>query len=632
MLPRPQPLERADFAHRNRPARTRTARSGDPVAPGYTRAVSATPPPSRTTIFLRLLGFLKPYRWSLFISTLLAVGAQFAGLTIPWITGKVIDDALPDGDGKLLALLVGLVVVFGLLKALLMLGRRLIAGRQALAVEFDIRNRLYGHLLRLSFRFFDRFQTGQLMSRATADLQHVRFFLGYGLIFLTQHILTVVGVTVILFVLDWQLALVALAITPAVLLVAFLFSRTSHPILREVQQRLGVVTATAEEGIVGVNVVKSFAQEDRVSKEFDRRVELLFDESVRATRNRSIYNPLLGFLPLIAQAAVLLVGGLRVIDGGLTLGEFVAFNVYVLMLVLPLRMLGMWVAQAQRATASGERVFEILDEPEGIVDRPDAHELQPGPGEISLESVTFGYNPERPVLQGIDLTIEAGTTVALVGATGSGKTTLSALIPRFYEPEAGRVLIDGVDTRDVTRRSLRSTIGVVSQDPFLFSATVRENIAFGLADASEADVEAAARAAQAHEFISAMPEGYESLIGERGITLSGGQRQRIAIARALLVNPRVLIFDDATSSVDARTEAAIRTGLRALLRGRTTIIIAHRLSTIALADQIIVLEAGRVVAQGPHEKVLEQSTTYREIVEHGELADDPSLGSDAEVA
>ena len=572
------------------------------------------------------MGFLRPYRWSLVVSTALAVGAQFAGMTIPWITGKVIDDAIPERDGQLLGFLVALVVVFGLLKAVLMLGRRLIAGRQALGVEYDIRNRLYSHLLRLSFRFFDRFQTGQLMSRATADLQHVRFFLGYGLIFLTQHILTVVGVTVILLVLDWTLALVALAITPAVLAVAYLFSRTSHPILREVQQRLGTVTASAEESIVGINVVKSFAQERRVSSEFAGKVESLFDESVRATRNRAIYSPILSTLPLVAQAAVLLVGGRRVINGDLTLGAFVAFNVYVLMLVAPLRMLGMWVAQAQRTAASGERVFEILDEPEGVVDQPDARDIEPGPGAVRFERVTFGYGADRDVLHDIDLAIEAGTTVALVGTTGSGKTTLTTLIPRFYEPAAGRVLVDGVDVREITRRSLRSTIGVVSQDPFLFSATISENIAFGALDATASAVETAARAAQAHDFITELPEGYETVIGERGITLSGGQRQRIAIARALLIDPRILVLDDSTSSVDARTEAEIRRGLQALLRGRTTLIIAHRLSTIALADEIVVLEEGRLVARGSHETVLDQSSTYRTIVEHGQIpspADEP---------
>ena len=578
------------------------------------------------------MGFLKPYKWSLLASTLLAVAAQFAGMAIPWLTGKVIDDALEERDGQLLALLVGLVVVFGLIKALLMLGRRLIAGRQALGVEYDIRNRLYSHLLRLSFRFFDRFQTGQLMSRATADLQHVRFFLGYGLIFLTQHILTVVGVTAILLVLDWQLALVALAITPVVLIVAFLFSKTSHPILREVQQQTGVVTANAEESIVGINVVKSFAQERRVSEEFGGRVESLFGESVLATRNRALYNPILSTLPLVAQAAVLLVGGRRVINGELTLGAFVAFNVYVLMLVLPLRMLGNWVAQAQRTAASGERVFEILDEPEGVVDVPDAADIRPGPGAVSFESVTFGYGGDADVLHDIDLDIAAGQTVALVGATGSGKTTLTALIPRFYEPQKGRVLVDGVDVREVTRRSLRSTIGVVSQDPFLFSASIRENIAFGVGEAPDSAVEAAAKAAQAHEFITELAEGYETVIGERGITLSGGQRQRIAIARALLIDPRILVLDDATSSVDASTEAEIRRGLQALLQGRTTLIIAHRLSTIALADEIVVLEEGRIVARGSHETVLGQSSTYRTIVEHGQLSGGMSTPPDAEVA
>jgi ATP-binding cassette subfamily B protein len=289
------------------------------------------------------------------------------------------------------------------------------------------------------------------------------------------------------------------------------------------------------------------------------------------------------------------------------------------MLVMPLRMLGMWIGQAQRATASGERIFQVLDEDEEITDAPDAVELLAGEGDVRFDGVTFGYEPERPVLRDVDLELAPGTTVALIGHTGSGKTTLASLVPRFYDVGAGRVTIDGVDVRKVTLTSLRRAIGVISQDPFLFSDTVRENIAFGTPDATDEEIEAAARAAQAHDFIERLPDGYDTVIGERGITLSGGQRQRIAIARALVVDPRILILDDATASVDATTEARIRLGLREAMKGRTTIIIAHRLSTIALADEIVVLDRGRIAARGTHDDLIESSPVYREIYEHGLL-------------
>jgi ABC-type multidrug transport system fused ATPase/permease subunit len=455
------------------------------------------------------------------------------------------------------------------------------------------------------------------MSRATVDLQSVRFFLGYGLIFFGQHVVTIFAVTALLLVIDLQLALIALAITPVLVAVAFLYSRASHPILKEVQQRMGDMTTVAEENIVGVNVVKAFAQEGSEERKFARRNEAVFDQTVLATRQRAFYMPLLSFLPLLAQAAVLLAGGNRVVDGELTLGAFVAFNVYLLMLVWPLRMLGYWISEFQRAIASGERIFEIIDAPEEVVERPDAHALPPGEGRVRFEHVSFGYDPDRPVLEDVDIDVAPGKTIALIGHTGSGKSTLTALVPRFYDPTAGRVILDGVDVRDVNLTDLRGAIGLVSQDPFLFSAPVRENIAFGNPAATDEDVERAALMAQAHEFISALPEGYETVIGERGITLSGGQRQRIAIARALLVDPRVLVLDDATASVDATTEARIRLGLREAMRGRTTLIIAHRLSTISLADEIVVLDRGRVVARGTRDELAATSEVYREIEEHG---------------
>ncbi|MDE3026704.1 MAG: ABC transporter ATP-binding protein, partial [Acidobacteriota bacterium] len=345
---------------------------------------------------------------------------------------------------------------------------------------------------------------------------------------------------------------------------------------------------------VGVHVVKAFAQEPAEEEKFRARSELVFDQTLRANRQRATYVPLISFVPLLAQAAVLLVGARMVARGHLTPGSFSAIYLYLGMLVTPLRSLGMWIGQAQRATASGERIFQVLDEPEEIADRPGATRLGPGPGRVRFEHVSFEYTPGRPVLRDIDLDVPAGRTIALIGHTGSGKTTLTSLVPRFYDVTAGRVLLDGVDVRDLTITSLRSAVGVIAQDPFLFSATVRENIAFGRAGIGDEEVERVARLAQADEFVARLPQGYDTVIGERGITLSGGQRQRSAIARALAVDPRILILDDATASVDATTEARIRAGLREAMRDRTTLIIAHRLSTIALADEIIVLDEGRI--------------------------------------
>jgi ATP-binding cassette subfamily B protein len=575
--------------------------------------------PAHRSTFRRLLGFLRPYKGSLVVSSLLAIGSQLAAIAITFLIRAAINGPITDQDTQGLWLLAGLVLAVGATKAVLMLGRRLIAGRQALGVEFDMRNALYAKLLRLSFGFFDRHQTGQLMSRATVDLQAVRFFLGYGLILFFQHIVTVVVVTTVLFVVDWRLALVALWITPVLVVLAYRYSSVSHPVLREVQQKMADVATVAEENIVGVHVVKSFAQEPREREKFAATSEAVFRQTVRANRQRSIYVPMMAFLPLLAQAAVLLVGGRMVIDGTLSLGAFVQFNVLVLMLVGPLQRLGMWIGQAQRATASGERIFQIIDEPEEIGDGTGASELPAGPGAIRFEGVTFAYDSARPALAELELELDPAKTVALIGQTGSGKTTLTSLVPRFYDVSAGRVTVDGADVRDVTLASLRRAIGVITQDPFLFSATLRENIAFGRPEATEEEVVAAAEAAQAHEFIERLPQGYDTVVGERGITLSGGQRQRIAIARALLIDPRILILDDATASVDATTEARIRLGLRQAMRGRTTIIIAHRLSTISLADEIIVLDHGRVAARGTHEQLIDTSPVYREMYEHGLL-------------
>ncbi len=574
--------------------------------------------PYRRT-FGRLLGFLRPYKLSLIVSIVLAVISQAAQFATAFLTGAGLGSAVNGHDKHALKLIVAAVIAVGIARALAMGARRLISGQQALGVEFDLRSALYAHLLRLSFGFYDRHQTGQLMSRATVDLQTVRFFLGYGLIFFFQNVLTLVGATAVMFFVNWKLTLVALWIAPLLIGLAYRYSHVAHPLLRDVQQKMADVATVAEENIVGVHVVKSFAQERAEQAKFERSSEAVFSQSVAANVQRALYVPLLSFLPLLAQAAVILVGGRMVIDGSLRYGTFFSFNFLVLMMVMPLRMLGMWIGQAQRATASGERIFEVLDEPEEVADRPGATALPAGPGRVDYRGVHFEYAPGRPVLRAIDLELEPGSTTALIGHTGAGKTTLAALVGRFYDVSAGSVLLDGIDVRDVTIASLRQAIGVVSQDPFLFSASVRENIAFGVGDASDDEIARAADLAQAREFIERLPDGYDTLIGERGITLSGGQRQRLAIARALIVDPRVLILDDATASVDATTEALIKRGLREVMRGRTTIIIAHRLSTISLADDIVVLDSGAIAARGTHEQLIATSPVYRDIYDHGLL-------------
>jgi ABC-type multidrug transport system fused ATPase/permease subunit len=569
--------------------------------------------------FARLLGFLRPYKISLVVSTILAVASQGVQIALVWVTAHAIDDAITPRDAGKLWIFVWAIVGLGALRAIFMAARRLLSGKQALAVEMDLRQGLYAHLVRLSFGFYDRNQTGQLMSRATVDLQGVRFFLGYGLIFFFQNALTVLSVTVVLFFFEWKLALIALAITPVLVVLAYRYSHVTHPTLREVQQKLADVATVAEENIVGVHVVKSFAQEPQEQVKFTDRSEAVFQQTLRANRQRALYVPFIAWVPMLAQAAVLLVGARMVASGQLTVGGFIAFNLYLGLLIMPLRSLGMWIGQAQRATASGERIFQVMDEPEEIADRPGAVELPAGGGDLHFEGVGFEYMEGRPTLQDIDLRLEPGKTIALIGHTGSGKTTLTSLVPRFYDVTAGRVTLDGVDVRDVKLASLRHAIGVISQDPFLFSATVRENIKFGAPDLDDAEVESIAQLAQAHEFVTRLPNGYDTVIGERGITLSGGQRQRLAIARALAVDPRVLILDDATASVDASTEARIRVGLREAMRNRTTLIIAHRLSTIALADEVVVLDDGRIAARGTHEELLATSQVYRDIYDHGLL-------------
>jgi ABC-type multidrug transport system fused ATPase/permease subunit len=568
-------------------------------------------------IFRRLLTFLRPYRPRVAWAFALAFGAMVMTVLIPYLTGVAID-AIRDHRRHDLIMLAIAIAVAGVARLGLSAARRVVAGRVSLGVELDLRNMLYGQLQRLELSFFDRQQTGQLMSRATVDLQSVRFFLGYGLIFIAQSMLTILLAGIAMFALQPALAALALAPVPFVVLIAQRYGRRSRPALQEVQQRIAELTAEAEENVSGVRVVKAFAQEGRQLGRFEHSVARVFDQAIYATRIQAKFGPLLGFLPNLGLALILLVGGRQVIDGSLTLGQFTAFYAYLLMLISPMRTLGYMLGSAQRATASGARIFQVLDRAPRMTTPEHAPTLPEGRGRISFTDVSLTFDgAAHPALRDIDLDIEPGTTVALVGAMGSGKTALVSLLPRLYDVSAGSVQIDGADVRSVDLVSLRHEIATVTDDPFLFSASVHDNIAYGRPDASRDEVREAARAAQADDFIEALPQGYDTLVGERGLTLSGGQRQRIAIARAIVADPRILILDDATSSVDASTEQEIKLALRAVMSGRTTLVIAHRLSTIALADEIVVLEDGRVAAQGSHEQLLGRSEPYREIVEKG---------------
>jgi ATP-binding cassette subfamily B protein len=547
-----------------------------------------------------------------------------AKVSVPLLATRAIDRGIIADDTGVLWRYAGVLVAVGVVQGTCTGLRRYTAIGAAARIETDLRQRLFAHLQRLHFAFHDHAQTGQLMARANTDLQQIQFFLVF-IPLAVANSLTVLGVAVVLVVINPALALLALFALPFVNIAARRFSSRIHPVVTDLQQELAELGTVVEETVSGIRAVKGFGAEPVQAARLRAEADDVLRTSMHAARIRSTWIPVLDFLPAVGLVMVLWFGGHQVLDGKLTVGELVAFNAYVLMLVWPLRMTGFLIAQAQRSRAAAERVDDILTTEPQVVDAPDAVALPPGGGELRFDAVEFSYAAGGPdVLRGFDLVVPPGEAVALVGATGSGKTTVARLIPRFYDVTSGSVSLDGVDVRRVRLGDLRRAIGIVFEDTFLFSASIRENIAFADPDAPMAAVERAARLAGAHDFVARLPEGYDTVIGEHGYSLSGGQRQRIAIARAILADPRVLILDDATSSVDPTKEHEIRAALGEVMAGRTTIVIAHRPATIALADRVVLLDAGRVLAEGTHDELLATSARYREVLARA-AADDEEL-------
>jgi len=571
------------------------------------------------SILWRALTFLRPY-WTMAAGAVLSLlMVTAANLMLPQIIRHIIDDGIQGGQLPIVLwgalALVGVAVVRGVLN----FAQGFWSEKASQSVAFDVRNMLYNQIQQLSFSYHDRAQTGQLLTRLTSDVEMVRQFTGMGLFQFVNALLMLSGSAALLLWMNWRLALLTLATVPVVLALLLRLISFIRPLFEQAQAKLGRLNTILQENLAGMRVVKAFAREEFELARFQVANLEYLEINMRALRLFSTSFPLVFFVFNLGTGGIIWMGGEMVIGGQLSLGELAAFITYLNFLMFPLLMIGMLGAMTARAAASARRVFEILDAQSEVTERPGAIVLPPIRGRVAFEDVSFRYaGSERDSLSHVSFVVEPGQTVAILGATGSGKSTVINLIPRFYDVTAGRVTIDGYDVRDVTLHSLRSQIGIVLQETVLFSGTIRDNIAYGRPDASDEEVIAAARVAQAHDFITALPDGYQTVVGERGMGLSGGQRQRIAIARALLLNPRILILDDSTSSVDAETEYQIQQALEQLMHGRTSFVIAQRVSTVRAADLILVFDAGRLVASGTHEQLLEESEIYAAIV-HSQL-------------
>ncbi len=578
-------------------------------------------------IFARVLGYLKAYWGTVALAYGCMLIATIIDLYLPDLIRQVVDCAIGGGVSArsncptvsdprdtvmwVVWVTIGLTVVKGGLQ----FSQGYFAEYGAQGVAFDIRRQIYQHLQKLSFSWHDQAQTGQLVARATSDVEQMRNFTGRGFITLVQLVLLGTAISGVLWITNWKLAIVSMVTVPLLARTVVSYNRSIQPLFRQVQQEVAVLATVAQENIAGARVVKAFAREPYEIAKFNRQNAILEDKYLEAAEVSVFTNPLLDVLSQVGTVAVLWYGGALVIGGDLSVGQLIAFNSYLLLLIRPVRRLGFLVSQASQAMAAGERIFEILDAPLDVASKPDAAPLPPIRGEVVFDHVWSSYYRGEPVLRDVTLHVQPGQNIALLGSTGSGKSSIVNLIPRFYDVTQGRVLIDGFDVRDVELQSLRRQIGMVLQDTVLFTGSIRENIAFGAPNATEEQIVAAATAARAHDFISGFAKGYDTAVGERGVTLSGGQKQRLAIARALLLDPAILILDDFTSAVDTETEALIRQALAVLMKGRTTFVIAQRVSTVQSADAIIVLDKGQIAGLGTHAELMETNAIYAEIYE-----------------
>ncbi|MDQ3841332.1 MAG: ABC transporter ATP-binding protein/permease [Actinomycetota bacterium] len=565
----------------------------------------------------RALTYLRSYKKETFGAFLALLLVAAANLAAPQLIAYAIDSGIGARRFDVILFAVGGLVAIALTRGLFTFLQGYLAERASQGVAYDLRNALFAKIERLSFSYYDRAETGQLVTRLTSDVEQIRTFAGSGVVQLASAAVMLVGTTILLLVLNWQLALVALAVVPGIFALLLRLVRRIGPLFRGVQQTLGRLNTVLQEDLAGVKTIRTYSREDYETARYRAVNEELLEKNLTTVRTFSNNFPFVFFLANLGTAAIVLYGGLQVIGGSLLIGELIAFNTYLGFLLFPILTIGFLSAGISRAGASSQRVFEILDAPLEVTDAPGAKPLPPISCRVEFDDVRFRYpGSEQEILRGVSFAVEPGHTVAILGTTGSGKSTLVNLIPRFYDVTGGSVKLDGHDVRDVTLSSLRSQIGIVLQETLLFSGPVRDNIAYGRPGATQEEIEAAARAAQADGFIRALPKGYDTVVGERGIGLSGGQRQRVAIARALLVNSRLLILDDSTSAVDAQTEAAIQESLDRLMRekDRTVFVIAQRVSTVRDADLILVLDEGEIAARGTHEELLRESELYNEIL------------------
>ncbi|MBI4282846.1 MAG: ABC transporter ATP-binding protein [Chloroflexi bacterium] len=561
---------------------------------------------------LRLLVFVKKYWRRVLLSFICLIVTTAASLVIPRTLGRGLDNVLTSGQRSALIVAAAIIIGASIVRGLAAYGNRYLNEVTSQKVSYDIRNALYDHLQGLSFAYYDQAQTGQLMSRATVDIEAVRMFLGQGLLTVFQIILLIVGIAYLLIAMDWTLALITLAFMPAIAWRTIVVSGRLRPVWLKVQQLIAALGTTLQESLSGIRVVKAFSRQPEESQKFAADARKLYDAQVGAARLQAFNMPMMTFLLALPTLLVLWYGGHQVVAKSLTIGGLTQFILYLGMLAQPVRRLGFVTNMFSRTVSAGQRILEILDTESPVKEKPGAIELGRLKGQVSFENASFSYDSAGPALNNISFSVQSGQLVALLGGSGSGKSSLINLISRFYDVTGGRVTVDGVDIRDATLASLRRNVGLAQQDVFLFSATIRDNIAYGVPEASMEQIVAAAKAAQIHDFIQSLPDGYNTWVGERGVTLSGGEKQRITIARALLTNPAILILDDSTSSVDAETERLIRLALDELIKGRTTFIITHRLPIIRNADLILMLGDGQIVEQGRHDELMAKNGLYKQ--------------------